>query len=96
MQRDEVIDKITPHIQELRDMGVQSLALFGSTVRNEARPDSDVDMLVDLAPPNTFRQYMKVKFFLQNLLGLEVDLIMRTALKDELRSIVEREAVHVA
>lgn len=96
MRRDDVLNRLAANIGQLRAMGVTSLALFGSTARDEARPDSDIDLLVDFEPPMTFDKYMDAKFFLEGVLGQEVDLVTRDALKERLRATIEREALHVA
>jgi uncharacterized protein len=75
--------------------GVTDLALFGSTARDAARPDSDVDVLVSFDSPATSDRYFGVQFFLEDLLGRPVDLVTRKALRPELRPFVENEAVHV-
>jgi len=96
MTRDEVIRRIREHRRELAQLGVKSLALFGSVARGEAGPDSDVDVLVEFSEPATFDRYMDLKFFLEDLLGRRVDLVTRKALKPRLRPYVEKEAVYVA
>lgn len=78
------------------DFGVRRVALFGSTARDEARDDSDLDLLVDFESGPTFDSYMGLKFFLEDHLGLRVDLVTPKALKPRLRPIVEREALDVA
>ncbi|MCM5571050.1 nucleotidyltransferase family protein [Burkholderiaceae bacterium FT117] len=75
--------------------GVTELALFGSTARNTARSDSDVDVLVSFDGPATSERYFGVQFYLEDLLGRPVDLVTDKALRPELRPYVEREAVHV-
>lgn len=75
--------------------GVSSLALFGSTVRDTAKPGSDVDVLVSFDGPATSERYFGVQFCLEDLLGRPVDLVTDKALRQELRSSIEREAVHV-
>lgn len=72
------------------------MALFGSLARDEASRDSDVDLLVELNPPYTFDRYIQVKFFLEDLLQMPVDLVMRETLKPLIRSEVEKEAIYVA
>jgi predicted nucleotidyltransferase len=72
------------------------LALFGSVVRDEGRPDSDVDILVEFEGAATFDCYMGLRFFLQDLLASPVDLVTRKALKPRLRPYVEQEAHYVA
>ena len=75
--------------------GVTELALFGSTARNAARSDSDVDVLVSFDGPATSERYFGVQFYLEDLLGRPVDLVTTKALRPELRPYIEREAVHV-
>jgi len=72
---------------------VQKIGLFGSFARDEAKPDSDVDILVDLATP-TFDHYMDLKFFLEDLLHVSVDLVPSEALKPRLRPYVMREVIY--
>jgi len=75
--------------------GVTDLALFGSTVRDAARSDSDVDILVVFDGPATSQRYFGVQFYLEDLLGCPVDLVTDKALRAELRPFIEKEAVHV-
>lgn len=81
MDREKALKLLQHHIAELNALGVHSLALFGSVARNEATQDSDVDLLIDLEPPLTFDRYIAVKFYLEDLLGHEVDLVMMDTLK---------------
>ena len=75
--------------------GVTRLALFGSTARNAARSDSDIDILVAFDGPATSERYFGVQFYLEDLLGRPVDLVTEKALRPELRPFIEKEAVHV-
>lgn len=75
--------------------GVAELALFGSVARDEAREGSDVDVLVTFASPPSFRDFMELKFLLEERLGAKVDLVTRAGLKPRVRPHVEREAVRV-
>ena len=96
MNRDEILEILRAHRDELRKrFGVKSLAVFGSVARGEARPDSDVDILVEFEGRATFDRYMGLKFFLEDLLGRRVDLVTRKALKPRLRPYVEQEAIYV-
>ncbi len=96
MRRDEAVKLLAEHRQDLSRFGVKSLALSGSVVRDEARPDSDVDVLVEFDGAATFDRYMGLRFFLQDRLGAPVDLVTRKALKPCLKPYVEREAQYVA
>jgi len=96
MRRDEALTRLRAHKADLDQFGVGSLSLFGSVARDEARIDSDLDLLIEFRGPATFDRYMGVKLFLEDLLGCRVDLVMSTALKPRMRLSVEREAVRVA
>jgi uncharacterized protein len=72
------------------------LRLFGSAARDELRDDSDVDVLVEFNAAATFRQYMGLKFYLEDLLGRRVDLVTTKGLRQEFRPTVEQEAIVVA
>ena len=74
---------------------VRELSLFGSVVRGDFGPDSDVDVLVAFDGPATSERYFGVQFYLEDLLGCPVDLVTDKALRSELRPYVEREAVRV-
>lgn len=96
MNRALVLQQLASSKAELaRRYGVTRLALFGSVVRDSARPDSDVDILVAFDGPATSSRYFGVQFFLEDLIGRRVDLVTDKALRPELRPFVEREAVHV-
>jgi predicted nucleotidyltransferase len=75
--------------------GVKELALFGSTARGTAHAGSDVDVLVSFDGPATSDQYFGVQFYLEDLLGSQVDLVTDRALRPELRPYIERDSIHV-
>lgn len=92
-QRDEILRLLRQQGSALRRLGVRRLALFGSHLRGEARPDSDVDLLVRFERPS-FDAYMDTKFLLEDALGRRVDLVTEFTLKPSLRH-VRDEAVDV-
>lgn len=96
MNRTTTLQLLTEHKQELAQrFGVASLALFGSVVRDAAQEGSDVDVLVAFDGPATSARYFGVQFYLEDLLGMPVDLVTEKALRPELRPFIEKEAVHV-
>jgi predicted nucleotidyltransferase len=96
LNRTQALQLLTQHKTELaRRFGVTDLALFGSTARNAARPDSDVDILVSFNGPSTSARYFGVQFYLEDLMGCPVDLVTDKALRPQLRPYIENEAVHV-
>jgi predicted nucleotidyltransferase len=66
---------------EIRALGVARLALFGSVLRNEARPDSDVDVLVEFVPgAKTYDHFLALSELLEQRLGRPVELVTTEAL----------------
>jgi len=97
MRRAEALAVLSRYRAELeREFGVASLALFGSVARDEAGPDSDVDVLVEFRETPGLSEYMRLKWWLEEQLGRRVDLVMKGALKDWARPMVEAEAIRVA
>ena len=96
MRRDDVLTILEQDWSGLQSLGVCSLSLFGSVARDEARSDSDVDILFELEPPITFDRYMDVKLYLEDQLGTRVDLVSWRSLKPQIRAVVEQEAIRVA
>ena len=96
MNRDEVIATLQAHQQELRQRGVLHAAVFGSVARREERPDSDIDILIELEPgqPLDVFAYTGLKRFIAGLFLLSVDVINEAALKRDLRETVRRDAVY--
>jgi predicted nucleotidyltransferase len=96
MEREQVLQLLAQHKPELAQRyGVLRLALFGSTARNTANAESDIDILVAFDGPATSERYFGVQFYLEDMLGRPVDLVTEKALRTELRPHIEREALHV-
>ena len=97
MRRAEVIALATARRDEIvQRFGVRSLALFGSVARDEGRPDSDIDFLVEFDGPTTFDRHMGLLVYLEDLLGRRVDVITVAGLKPRLRPLIEQDLVRVA
>jgi predicted nucleotidyltransferase len=75
--------------------GVVSLEIFGSRARGEARNDSDLDVLVTLEKPIGLFQFVELEAYLTELLGVKVDLVLRSALKPKIGERILAEAVPV-
>lgn len=75
--------------------GVASLEMFGSRTRGDARADSDLDVLVTLEKPIGLFQFVELESRLTELLGLKVDLVLRSALKPKIGERILAEAVPV-
>ncbi len=92
--KESIIDVLSKHRTEFKEkFGVETLALFGSHVRNEQQQGSDIDILVSFKQPS-FDHYMDLKFRLEELFGMPVDLVLEETLKSRLKPYILKEAVH--
>jgi predicted nucleotidyltransferase len=97
MKKDEVVKKLSAHREELRKIGVTSLALFGSVVRDQAKEGSDIDLLVEFGGPVGVFHLFRVRHRIEEILGVsEVDLVQRGAVHPALRERIYGETVNVA
>jgi predicted nucleotidyltransferase len=96
MRRDDVLAILAAHKDELARFHVKSLALFGSVARDEAGPESDVDVLVEFDPPVGLFGFVRLQLFLEALFGHPVDLVERAAVRPAIRERVLNEAVRAA
>jgi uncharacterized protein len=95
---EEVLHIVAEHRDEFRAMGVRELSVFGSVARGESTEASDVDVLVDFEPRVTvsFFRICKLRYRLEELLGLPVDVVTTSGLRPEIRDMVLSEAVRAA
>ncbi|MCD6126958.1 MAG: nucleotidyltransferase family protein [Methanomicrobia archaeon] len=83
---EEIIQKLEENGKKIKEYGVKRIGLFGSYMRNEQRAESDIDILVEFEKgKKTFDNYMNLKFFLEELFGCKVDLVIIEAIKSDLR-----------
>lgn len=96
MLRNEILATLRRHEQALRERGVRHAALFGSTARGSYRPDSDIDIMVELRSeePLTVYDYVALKEYIARLFDRPVDVIDRSALKPHLRKPAADEALY--
>ena len=83
---EQLLGTLSEHRREIQRYGVRKIGLFGSFLSNTQHRNSDVDVLVEFKRgKKTFDNYMDLKFFLENLFGRRVDLVVKEALKLELK-----------
>lgn len=87
---DRILAFLHDHADELRAMGVVKIGLFGSYVRGEQTPDSDIDFLVEMKTP-AYRSFMSVLHFLEDHLNCKIDLGEEHLLKPNARPHILRE-----
>jgi predicted nucleotidyltransferase len=96
MDREDALTILRENRAALLEKGVTRAALFGSTVRGEAGPRSDVDLLVDIDPAANLGvyEYVALTRFLRELFPVPVDVANRATLKPHVRPSAERDAVY--
>ncbi|MEM8721819.1 MAG: nucleotidyltransferase family protein [Cyanobacteria bacterium P01_G01_bin.39] len=93
LNSDDVLNTLSQNRQTIQNFGVCSLALFGSVAVDRATADSDLDFLVEFEGATTFDGYMDLKFFLEDLFNVPVDLVTKRSLKPEISQKVLQEAI---
>ncbi|HUB47961.1 MAG TPA: nucleotidyltransferase family protein [Acetobacteraceae bacterium] len=96
MDRDAVIAKLRAHEADLHRVGVARLYLFGSVARQEARPESDVDLFFESDDPRfSLIELVDVRDRVSEILGTETDVMTRASLHPMVRDSIEAEALRV-
>jgi hypothetical protein len=96
LTREQAVQSLVASEPEIRALGVQRLALFGSVARNEARSDSDVDILIQFSPgAKTYERFLALSDLLEARLGRTVELVTLEALSPFLGPHILAEAENV-
>ena len=97
MKRDDVLKILKEHKEDLIERySIQSLSIFGSVARDEALPDSDVDILVEYRETPGLFEFIGLQQEFESLLGCKVDLGTPHSLKPHIQPSALREAIRVA
>ena len=94
----KTLDEIRKIIREHRDplnerYGVAVVGIFGSRVRGKARSNSDLDLLAEIMRPISLLELVGAELYLNEVLGMKVDLVPKRSLREELREIILTEAI---
>ena len=97
MRRDDVLNILQQREAQLRELGVSALSIFGSTARQDGRPDSDVDLAVELdeARQITAFEFISIERKIAAMLGVSVDLVGEPARKHRMQAQIDRDRVRV-
>ncbi len=93
MDKERVLALLNSHRDRLDEFAVKALFLFGSVARDEATPESDVDLLVEFDRPVGLFTLLGLQSYLEELLGCSVDLGTPNSLRPHLRETVLKEAI---
>jgi uncharacterized protein len=96
MNSQDILDRLRENESALRARGVAHAALFGSRARGDNRPDSDIDIMIEIAPEivQDVYDYVRLKNFISSLFTRNVDVIDRHALKPYVRPPAESDAMY--
>lgn len=96
LNKDNVFQLLRDHSDEVREFGVSRLGLFGSMVRDEAKNDSDIDILVEFKEgQKNYRNFIYLVYFLEELLQRDVDLVTRKAIADWMLPHIDKQIEYV-
>jgi uncharacterized protein len=92
----EIIARLRENEAGLRQRGVQHAALFGSCARGEERPDSDLDIMIDVDPTARIGvyEYVAIKDYIAGLFDTRVDVVRRDRLKPYVRPAAVGDAIY--
>lgn len=91
-----IVKMLRLHDADVRErFKITEIGVFGSYVRGEQREDSDIDLLVEFEKGyKTFDNYMELKFFLEEILTSKIDLVIKTAIRDEIKQNILSEVTY--
>lgn len=96
MERDQILSTLRRHSADLKGLGVSRLYLFGSVAKNEARPDSDVDLFFDFDDPHfSLVELVALNDRIAELLHARADVMSRGSIHPRLRPSIESAALQV-
>lgn len=92
----ELKRKLKTHIDDIkRKYEVKEMAIFGSYAKGEAKEESDIDILVDFEEIPDMLTFLELEIYLEEILGVKVDLVRKQALRREIKERVLKEAIRV-
>ena len=96
MEKQEIVARLQENSSQMRSLGVQRLGIFGSYVRGEQTDASDVDLLVEFeAGKKTFDRFMRLAFYLEDLLEQPVELVTPESVSPYIRPYINSELQYV-
>ncbi|NPV02973.1 MAG: nucleotidyltransferase family protein [Brevinematales bacterium] len=95
MNREEILSILHAHRGELRELGLKRIGVFGSSARNEASEDSDIDMMAEFEQDKlSYRNYMKLYDFLIEITRRKIDLLTPGGVSPYIKPYIDKEIVY--
>lgn len=97
MKKQDIKEVLKNHKNEIaKKFGIKEIGIFGSYVRGEETETSDIDIIIEFEEgKKTFDNYMDLKFYLEDLFGIKVDLVIKSAIKPKLKKYILNECIYV-
>jgi uncharacterized protein len=97
MTREEIVTTIQKNAEAIKAEGVTKLAIFGSRVRGDNRPDSDIDVLVEIEPDASFSllNLIGVEHIIEDATGLPAQVTMRRSIPPRFAERIADDVVEV-
>lgn len=93
---EEIISILSKYKGELKERyKIKEMKIFGSYTRGEQRETSDIDILVDFYEVPDLLTFIEIERFLEDILGVRVDLVRKPVIRDELKDRILNEAIEV-
>jgi predicted nucleotidyltransferase len=97
LNKEDIKQKLLEKRTELVRYGVKRLGIFGSFARNEQKPGSDLDVMVEYLPgEKTFSNHMKLAFLLEDTFHMKIDLITPESMSKYIYPHVQKEIEYVS
>lgn len=91
----DVVAIIRENTEEIEAYGVKRIGIFGSFIRSAQHHKSDIDVLVEFQQgKKAFDNYMELKFFLEKIFSRKVDLVIKDALKPQIKQHILKEVIY--
>ncbi|OHD56819.1 MAG: hypothetical protein A2014_08415 [Spirochaetes bacterium GWF1_49_6] len=95
MNREEILSILHAHREELRNFGLKRIGVFGSSARNEATEDSDIDLMAEFdAGQLSYRNYMRLYNFLMEITHRKIDLLTPGGVSPFIKPYIDKEIVY--
>ena len=95
MKKEEILKKIRENRDKIRSFGVKKIGIFGSFVRGEEKEGSDIDIIVEFEEgKKNFDNFINLAFFLEELLGRNVNLLTSESISPYIKPYIESEVIY--